>query len=63
MTTGSGGVPSIGLQASGMPPLRLESPLSPLVFVFVHYLVDGQAPGVPMPQGLLERAQAQGRLG
>ena len=35
-------------------------PGAPLLYVFVHYLVDGQAPGVPMPAGLLERARQQG---
>lgn len=63
LTSGSGGVPAVGLQPSGMPPLRLESPFAPLLYVFGHYLVDGQAPGVPLPEGLLERAQSQGRLG
>jgi hypothetical protein len=33
-----------------------------VLYVFVHYLVDGRAPGVPMPSGLLERATAEGRL-
>ena len=62
ITAGAGGVPAVGLQPSDMPPLRLESPWAPLVYVFVHYLVDGQAPGVPVPEGLLERARAEGRL-
>ena len=35
---------------------------SPLLYVYGHFLVDGAAPGVPMPEGLLERAQAQGRI-
>jgi hypothetical protein len=36
--------------------------MAPLLYVFVHDLVDGLAPAVPMPVGLLERARAQGRL-
>ena len=62
MTSGGNGIPAVQLQPSGMPVLRLESSWAPLLYVFVHYLVDGQAPGVPMPDGVLERAQAQGRL-
>ena len=62
MSAGAGGVPAVQVQPSGMPLLRFESPWAPLVYVFVHYLVDGQAPGVPVPDGLLERAQAEGRL-
>jgi len=53
--------PSVQFQAEGQPPLRLESPWVPLLYVFVHHLVDGRPPGVPMPPGLLDRAQAQGR--
>jgi len=30
--------------------------------VFVHHLVDGRPPGVTMPEGLLDRARAHGRL-
>jgi hypothetical protein len=33
-----------------------------MLFVFVHHLMDGRPPAVPMPVGLLERAQQQGRL-
>jgi hypothetical protein len=55
-------VPAVQLQPSGMPPLRLESPWAPLLYVFVHHLLDGRPPGVPIPEGLLERATAQGRL-
>jgi hypothetical protein len=29
--------------------------------VFVHRLIDGRPPGVPLPDGLLERARSQGR--
>ena len=51
-------VPTVGPAAcSGS-----RRPGAPLLYVFVHYLVDGQAPGVPMPAGLLERARQQGRL-
>ena len=49
-------------QPSGQPVLRLESALAPLLYVFVHHLVDGRPPGVPLPSGLLDRARAQGRL-
>ena len=59
---GSGGVPAVEFQPSNAPVLRLQSPWSPLLFVFVHHLVDGRPPGVPVPAGLLERARAQGRL-
>ena len=59
---GSRGVPAVQFQAGQQPMLRLESPWSPLLYVFVHHVVDGRPPGVPMPAGLLERAQAQGRL-
>ena len=63
LTPGPSGAPGVQFQPSGQPPLRLESPMAPLLFVFVHHLVDGRPPGVPMPAGLLERAQAEGRLG
>jgi len=59
---GPGGAPAVSLQPSGMPPLRLDTPWAPMLYVFVHFLMDGTAPGVPMPAGLLERAQAQGRM-
>lgn len=59
---GRGNAPAVQLQPSGMPPLRLESPWAPLLYVFVHHLLDGTPPGVPLPEGLLERAAAQGRL-
>lgn len=58
---GAGGGPAVQLQPSGMPLLRLESPWAVLLYVFVHHLLDGTPPGVPMPDGLLERARAQGR--
>jgi hypothetical protein len=53
--------PSVQLQPEGQPPLRLESPWVPLLYVFVHHVVDGRPPGVPLPAGLLDRARAQGR--
>ncbi len=60
LAAGSGG-PSVQFQPEGQPLLRLESPWVPLLYVFVHHLVDGRPPGVPLPPGLLERARAQGR--
>ena len=62
LVPGLGGAPGVEFQPSDRPLLRLEAPWAPLLYVFVHYLVDGQAPGVPMPAGLLERARQQGRL-
>jgi len=59
---GSGGVPTVQFQPADQPPLRLELAFAPLLYVFVHRIVDGQAPGVPVPPGLLERAAAEGRL-
>ena len=58
----SGGA-AVRMQPAGMPPLLLESDWAPLMYVFVHTIVDGAPPGVPMPGGLLERAQAEGRMG
>ena len=62
MAAGMGGIPAVQFQPAGQPPLRLESAWAPLLWVFVHYLVDGRAPAVPLQAGLLERAEAQGRL-
>jgi hypothetical protein len=42
--------------------LRIESAWAPLLYVYVHQLVDGRPPAVPMPPGLLERAKQEGRL-
>jgi hypothetical protein len=42
--------------------LRFESPWAPLLYVFVHHLLDGRPPGVPIPDGLLDQAAAQGRV-
>lgn len=61
MSAGATG-PAVQFQPQGQPPFRLETPMAPLIFVFVHHLVDGRPPGVPMPAGVLERAQAQGRI-
>jgi hypothetical protein len=60
---GPSGSPAVQMQPAGMPPLRLESPWAPLLYVFVHHLLDGRPPAVPLPGGLLDRATAQGRLG
>jgi hypothetical protein len=62
LMTGPGGVPTVQFQPSGQPMLRLESPFMPMLYVFVHHLVDGRPPGVPIPPDLLERAKAAGRL-
>jgi len=62
LTSGRGGVPAVELQPSGMPVLHIESSWAPLIYVFVHQLVDGRAPAVPLPDGLLDRAKAEGRL-
>jgi hypothetical protein len=58
----AGGTPAIQLQPAGMPLLRLETPWAPLLYVFVHHLLDGRPPGVPLPDGLLDRARVEGRL-
>lgn len=58
-----GGGAAVRMQPSGMPPMLLESDWAPLMYVFVHTIIDGGPPGVPMPGGLLERAQAEGRMG
>jgi len=62
MAVGDGGTPAVQVQAPGHPLLRLETAWAAMLYVFVHYHVDGRAPGVPMPPGLLERARAEGRL-
>ena len=62
LVPGRAGAPGVQFQPADRPLLRLEAPFAPLLYVFVHYLVDGLAPGVPMPAGVLERAQQQGRL-
>ena len=62
LVVGPGGAPAVQFQPSGAPVLRLESAYAPMLYVFVHYLVDGRPPEVPLPAGLLERAKAQGRL-
>jgi hypothetical protein len=62
LAAATGGLGAVQFQPSGEPVLRLETVWAPLLYVFVHYLVDGRAPGVPVPAGLLERARVQGRL-
>ena len=62
ITPGSTGMPAVQFQPAGQPMLQLESPWAPMLYVFVHQAVDGRPPGVPLPPGLLERAQQQGRL-
>jgi len=57
------GIPALQLQPQGMPLLRMESPWAPLAYVFIHHLIDGRPPAVPLPDGLLDRAAAEGRLG
>ena len=61
LAAAQGGGPAVQFQPAGQPVLSLESPFAPLLFVFVHHLMDGRPPGVPMPAGLLDRARAQGR--
>jgi hypothetical protein len=60
--TGPGGVPAVLVQPQSTPLLRFESPWAPVLYVLVHHLLDGRPPAAPMPQGLLERAQAAGRM-
>ena len=62
LASSSTGISAVEFQQAQQPRLRLESPWAPMLYVFVHQVVDGRPPGVPMPPGLLERAQAQGRL-
>jgi hypothetical protein len=62
MTGGRGGVPAVQFQPANAPVLRLESSWAPMLYVFVHHLVDGQPPDVPLPPDLLARAKAEGRL-
>jgi hypothetical protein len=59
---GAHGIPAVQFQPNNMPPLRLEFAWAPLLYVFTHHLLDGRPPAVPLPEGLLERAQAEGRL-
>jgi hypothetical protein len=60
--TGTGGMPAVQFQPTGKPPLRLDSPWAPILFVFAHQALDGRPPAVPVPAGLLDRAREQGRL-
>jgi hypothetical protein len=57
------GAPAVQFQSAHAPTLRFEFAWAPVLYVFVHHLVDRQPPAVPMPPGLLERAKAQGRIG
>lgn len=59
---GANNVPAIQVQAPGMPVLQLATSWAPLLYVFAHQLLDGRPPGVPLPDGLLDRARAEGRL-
>jgi hypothetical protein len=59
---GPGGVPAVLVQPQGHPLLRIESPWAPVLYVLVHHLLDGRPPAPPLPDGLLERAQAAGRM-
>ena len=63
LAAGTGGIAAVQLQPAGHPMLRIESAWAPLLYVYVHHLVDGRPPAVPMPPGLLERAKREGRLG
>lgn len=63
LVVGPGGAPAVQFQPQGAPVLRLDTAYAPMLYVFVHHLVDGRPPQVPLPEGLLERAKAQGRLG
>ena len=60
LTPGRGGAPGVQLQPADRPLLRLESPGAPLLYVFVHYLVDGQAPGRPDARGTARARPAAG---
>ena len=62
VATGRGGVPAVQLQPANMPLLRIESTSAAVLYVLVHHLLEGRVAGVPMPEGLLERARAAGRL-
>lgn len=62
MAAGNGGIPAVQFQPTGQPVLQLESAWAPILYVFVHHLVDGRPPSVPLPDGLLDRARAAGRL-
>lgn len=62
LVVAKGGESAVQFQSAHAPTLRLEFAWAPVLYVFVHYLVDRQPPAVPMPSGLLERARAQGRV-
>jgi hypothetical protein len=62
LAAGTGGMAAVQVQPAGHPVLRIESAWAPLLYVYVHHLVDGRPPAVPMPAGLLERAKREGWL-
>jgi hypothetical protein len=62
LVVGRDGVPAVQFQPDDQPVLVFASAWAPMLFVFVHHLVDGRPPALPLPAGLLDRAKAQGRL-
>ena len=62
LIVGQGGSPAVQFQPDNQPVLLFESAWAPMLYVFVHHLVDGRPPGLNIPAGLLERAKSQGRL-
>ncbi|HEY7075217.1 MAG TPA: hypothetical protein VH418_07600 [Solirubrobacteraceae bacterium] len=60
--SGPGGAPAVLVQPRSQPLLRIESPYAAVLYVLVHHLLDGRPPAPPLPDGLLERAQAAGRM-
>ena len=56
------GDPAVHVRAAELPPMRLRSPYAAILYVFVHHLLDARPPEVPLPEGLLDRARAEGRL-
>jgi hypothetical protein len=59
---GMDGGPAVQLQPEGDPALQLAFPWAPVLYVFVHHLVNGRPPAVPIPPAVLERAKTEGRL-
>ena len=62
LVPGVGGGPAVQFQPRDEPALELASPWAPVIYVFVHQIVDGRPPAVPIPPAVLERAKAEGRL-
>ena len=62
LVVGRDGVPAVQFQPDDQPVLVFASAWAPMLYVFVHHLVDGRPPPLPLPAGLLDRAKAQGRL-